>query len=204
VNKKILMLTMTLLTVFIMVTPLIGTAQALQWRRPIFKSQSFSATFEIDESYAQNAKWKYIPSEDDPKIIVVSWEENFADYQITVDERTYHLGTDFEHTGYATRIAIGAPFFWVDPFSGAPFGGKVTLARVNYRFDFSAIPGGIDGTLEMLCLWYVEGLFDVYKTSVLSLRGTGDLRNVRILATVGVEVPGHYGTVKGWPDIPPA
>jgi hypothetical protein len=199
-NKKKLMLITTLFTVVIMVAPLIGSAQACRWRRPVVKS--FSVEFELDETYAQNIKMKYMPSEANPNIIIASWDENFADYQITVDDQTYHLGTDFEHTGHATRMAIGAPFFWVDPITGAPFGADLTLVRVRYVFDFSAVPGGINGKLEMLCLWRVQGLFEVFETSVLSLRGTGDLRNVRVFATV--EDPGHNGIVIGWPDIPPA
>jgi hypothetical protein len=163
--------------------------------------QSFSAMFTFDETYAQNLELIYSPKEDDANIIVAKWEENFLTYSITIDGWTYNLGTDFIHSGNVKRTAIGAPFIY-SPFdvSGAPFGSKLTHSRIEYTFDFSTVPGGINGKLQMLTLWNVHG--EVFETSISSLSGTGDLKNVQILATSGLF--GHEGIVIGWPDIPPA
>ena len=198
-NRKISVLVIALL---ILSMTLIPFALAKPWDYPKNneKFQSFSATFLFDYTYARNLELEYKPSADDPNIIVASWEENFLDYHITIDGWTYNLGTDFLHEGCVKRTAIGAPFLLLDPFTGAPFGSKLTHSRMEYIFNFTAVSGGIDGTLEMLSLWNVHG--ENFATSIRSIRGTGDLGNIQILATSGFA--GHEGIVIGWPDIPPS
>jgi hypothetical protein len=198
-NRKSLLIATVFLILAMFLTPL---AIANPWaEKNNDKFQSYSATFVFDETYAQNLELQYKPLEDDPNIIVATWNENMLDYHITIDGWTYNLGTDFEHSGYVKRTAIGTPFIY-SPFdvSGAPFGGKLTHSRTEYVFDFSTVEGGIDGTLEMLSLWNIHD--ESFETSIFSLRGTGDLKNVQISATSGLM--GHEGIVIGWPHIPPA
>jgi hypothetical protein len=198
-GRKVLLAAALFLMVAILTSPLVV---ANPWdKKNNEKFQSFSATFVFDPTYAQNLELQYKPSEDDPNIIIATWDENMLDYHITIDGYTYNLGTDFEHTGHVKRTAIGAPFIY-SPFdvSGAPFGGKLTHSITEYLFDFSTVQGGIDGTLKMLSLWNIHG--ESFETSIFSLSGTGDLKNVQILATSGLM--GHEGIVIGWPDIPPA
>jgi hypothetical protein len=199
VNRKLLGVFAALMVAGLLATPVVS---AKPWEeKNNEKFQSFLATFVFDETFAQNLELNYKPSEDEPNIIVATWEENYLDYSISIDGLTYQLGADFERTGYVKRTAIGAPFIYY-PFdvTGAPFGSIITHSRVEFTFDFSAVPGGIDGTLEMLSLWNVHG--ETVEISIRSLRGTGDLQNVQILATSGPMT--IEGIVIGWPDIPPA
>jgi hypothetical protein len=65
--------------------------------------------------------------------------------------------------------------------------------RIECTFDFSAGSSQISGTLIMLSVSNND------ETSVRSLQGTGDLKNVQILATA----PGLgtlEGIVLGWPE----
>jgi hypothetical protein len=200
VNRKLFVAFAALTVVAMLVAPVVS---AKPWaEKNNEKFQSFLATFVFDETFAQNLELNYKPSEDEPNIIVATWEENYLDYSISIDGSTYHLGTDFERTGYVRRTAIGAPFIYF-PFdvTGAPFGSIITHSRVEFMFDFSAVSGGIDGTLEMLSSWNVRG--ETVEISIRSLRGTGDLQNVQIQATSGLPST-IEGIVIGWPDIPPA
>jgi len=140
--------------------------------------------------------FRYIPSEDNPNVIVASWDEVMTDYVITVGANTYHLDTDFTYTGHAV-MTIYDPDPW-PPVIPIPYAwSEKWHLRVDYMYDFSAGSSGIEGTIEMLAIFNEGGV------SINSLRGTGDLKNVQIKATTVTAVPpniAHEGIVSGWPD----
>jgi hypothetical protein len=187
-NRKIVTITAAFLMLSTMLMPL---ALALPWdSKNNEKFQSFSATPVPNIMSIIMAEKDYRPSEEDPNIIVASWVDEELDYTITVGEEDYYLHTDFEYEGYHKWTAVGAPFGTM--YGVLPAGSKSNHWRVEYKYDFSAVADGIDGTLEMLLL-YNNG-----ESSIRSLRGTGDLQNVQIMATV---VAGHHeGIVSGWPE----
>lgn len=133
----------------------------------------------------------YKPNEDNPNVIVYSWGDNVGDYYEIVigGEKHYFRGVDFAYEQECEWTAIGAPFINV---YGVIMGSKSNIWRIEYKFDFSAFEGGIEGTLEMLFV-YNNGII-----SIRSLRGTGDLQNVQILATAVLYE--HTGIVSGWPE----
>ena len=160
------------------------------------KFQPFSTALvpNVGNIIAAIANPEYTPSEDNPNKIIYTWvEEPMTAYTINVGANTYYLGTDFEYTGVAVVTQIGAPFTPNPALFGMLVGSKETKFRVDYKYDFSAVEGGIEGTLEMLAITANPG-----GMHIRSVRGTGDLQNVQIQAT-GVGM-GHIGTVIGWPE----
>lgn len=93
------------------------------------------------------------------------------DYTITVGATSYNLGIDFEYTGVATVTAIGAPF--TPGVLGILQGSKEGKFIVGYMYDFSAISGGIEGSLEMLAIVAEEGVMHIR-----SLRGTARAHSI--------------------------
>ena len=194
-NKKILIAFTSFLILAMMLTPL---ALASSWDpKNNDKFQTFSTILvpNVANIATAAANPEYIPSQDNPNKVITSWvEEPMIDYEITVGTNTYYLGVDFEYTGVAVLTAIGAPFTANPPF-GLIVGSKQRKFRVDYKYDFDAIPGGIEGTLEMLAITAKDGVMHIR-----NLKGTGDLQNVKIQAT-GIEVGlGHIGVVLGWPE----
>jgi hypothetical protein len=173
-------------------TPMLGTVQACGGgRKPKnCNVQSFSVTAVASIAPILSAEWKYIPSEENPKMIVVSWEGIMLSYTLTVGENMYYLDTDFEYTEHCVRIAVGAPF---TNAYGLPSGSESNYMKIDFMYDFSSVPGGIDGTLKMRTVSY-NG-----ETFIRSLGGTGDLRHVRIMAT-SVSLGHDEGVVIGWPE----
>ncbi len=71
--------------------------------------------------------------------------------------------------------------------------------KVDYMYDFSAVPGGIEGTLRMQAILTGDG--SPLALSINSLAGTGDLQNVMIKATSHLGTPiVHDGIVSGWQE----
>ena len=131
------------------------------------------------------------PNAENPNVIVYSWGDNVGDYYEIVigGEKHYFRGVDFAYEQECVWTAIGAPFI---NMGGVIMGSKSNIWRIRYKFDFSAFAGGIDGTLEMLFVFNNDII------SIRSLRGTGDLQNVQILATAVLYE--HTGVVLGWPE----
>ena len=85
------------------------------------------------------------------------------------------------------------------------FSGAETT--VNYMYNFSAVPGGLEGTLSMLAT-----MKDAVG-SIVSVGGTGDFKNVEVKATISPQWYDaanlvvniyHDGMVSGWPKAVPA
>ena len=184
-NKKVLVIAVALMAVAMLATPF---ALAKPWDKPKNneKFQSYHVT--LGGSIVDSVK-EYKPNEDNPNVIVQRWGNNIVDYEIIIgEEHHYKLGVDFEYDQKCVWIAVGAPFI---PYLGILMGSESNLWIITYEFDFSAVPGGIDGILKMLFV-YKDG-----ETSIRSLWGTRDLRNVHISATAVLGT--HEGTVIGWP-----
>ena len=186
-NKKILGLIVALLAVALMLTPL---AIAKPWTP---KNNIKFETFAVSLVPGGGPRVvEYIPSQANPNKIITSWvEEPMTAYTITVGGVPYSLGVDFEYVGVAVYTAIGKEF--APNAFGLLAGDKVNHFRVDYMYTFIDGPSGIDGTLEMLAITSSSG-----GMAIRSLRGTGDLQNVQIMATAAGLT--HIGIVSGWPD----
>jgi len=198
-KKKILVMAVAMLVLSMTLTPF---ALAKPWNdKNNDKFQTFSTTLvpNFGNILAAVANPEYIPSEDNYNKVIYSWEEEpMTAYTITIEGvGTYSLGTDFAYTGVAVSTQIGAPFTPNPAQFNMLIGSKEQKFRVDYKYDFDAVPGGIEGTLEMLAITANEG-----GMRISSRRGTGDLQNVQIFATAAGMA--HTGLVIGWPDIPPA
>ncbi len=168
------------------------------------KFQTFSVTGTFSFLKFLVGEHMYIPSTDRVNKLFIEFDETMLAYDITIGEQTYHLNKDFKYIGHAI-------FWYDDPVFNNPRLGMLYPsgyrgdyhASVDYTFDFSAISGGIEGTLTMRALHNAGG------DPIVSLAGTGDLRNVQINA----EITGnffdegtlmlsifHEGYVSGWPE----
>jgi hypothetical protein len=210
-NRKSLVIAFVLLSAILLVSPLIGTVAAHNTERHNDKFQ----TYEVKATYSFVnvilADHKYYPSAENVKKLVINWDQTLLTCEIKVGEMTYTLGRDFTFTSSKAVIVFYDPVFdpTTDPTKLYPISYRSFSYRVDYKYDFSAVPGGLDGTIRMRA----TGKDDV--TSVRSLAGTGDFRNVEIKATkisagdtfdpvtfvVGYV---HEGCVSGWPCVVPA
>ena len=203
VKKKVLAITVVLMAVAILATPLVS---AVPWSYPKNneKFQEFEGlgTFSILDIL--NGEHQYIPSFERVNKLVISWTEPHMTYQITVGENTYQLGIDFLMTECLTIAVFYDPIF-DDPaklYPIEPGGYSAEHDFVFWTYDFSAFPGGIEGTLRMKLVGTNEG-----NRFINSLAGTGDLQNVQIKATPSLSFTPpiylnalHTGVVYGWPE----
>jgi hypothetical protein len=164
------------------------------------KFQDFSVLASFNIMTWLGGQREYIPTMDKMNIYRLSWDETFLTYDITVGTQTYHLGSDFTYTGHVDYSWQGVttwevPYVWPEEY-------RVVKAVVDYTYDFSAVPGGLDGTIHMIAVFSSGGMF------LNSLDSTGDFQNVQIKATVGTSPPNnglvyylvHDGIVSGWPE----
>jgi hypothetical protein len=182
-DKKALLTAIVILTVIMLATPLVS-AQVWNNDKNNDKFQSYSVIHE--NLPITDLEMDFKPNAANPNVIVYRWGDNEGDYNITIGgDKHYLRGVDFAYDQDCVWTAIGAPFIGL-------FGSKSNIWRIEYMFNFSAFAGGIEGTLEMLFV-YNNGIL-----SIRSLRGTGDLQNVQILATAVLGE--HMGIVSGWPE----
>lgn len=200
-----------LFVVVMLATPL---AAAKPWNypknNPKFEQYSttinFTFTNLVAATYAATAGL-----EEANKVVVVYEEQATAGYQIRIGEagpgqRVYNLGDDFAYYG-ASTITVWDPilpyeFDPTNPMMTLFLMGSKTHWRVDYMYDFSAVPGELEGTITMLALITgdPESIFDpeIKPMFITSIEGTGDFSNVQIQAT-GAGL-GHEGVVLGWPE----
>ena len=150
------------------------------------------------------AEYKYIPSLTNCEKLTVSYDEIFRACAITIDgTHTYIMGKDFTYTGHVVWTYFEPQFngptgiYWPSSYRGSNH-------MVDYTYDFSAFPNGIEGTLNMQAVFNPSGGIAIY-----SLSGTGDLQNVQIKAAqTGTDLADggntltvhHGGYVFGWPE----
>jgi len=183
-NKKILAIFFTLLTAVMLTTPLIGTAQACRTRRP----QNFEATFEL-----RNPESTPYAGGFSPATSTTYWGPQDPAW----------INPDLNPDGYKYSISRGL-IAWGTIDCG-PLGiGKMTLTQdfwfqdhetstgfviATYCFEFDGDYGDYIGTLtghviKKTCTefptFYSEGRGTFVK-------GTGDLKHIRIIANVDIE-----------------
>jgi hypothetical protein len=138
--------------------------------------------------------------------LTISWDIKMITSDIKVGGVTYSLGKDFTYTGRAEFIFYNPSF--ANPALGYlyPSGFSREEGTLNYMYNFSAVPGGLEGTLSML------NVMDEVTGSGVSVGGTGDFKNVEVKATsynwfdaanLVINVY-HDGMVSGWPKAVPA
>ena len=177
-------------------------AQATPWdprNNDKFEKFEVTATFNFIATISGGVH-EYIPSFEQVNVLTITVDEVFLTYEITIDgATTYSQGVDFAYEGVAV-------YTFIKPVFGTsakiyPSDYQVEVARVTYTYDFSAFPGGLEGTIQMLAVAGPGGFF------INSLAGTGDLQNVQIKATStysslggGILQINHDGLVSGWPE----
>ena len=204
-NKKIFGILVTLLAVTMMLTPF---ALAKPWNYPKnnAKFEEFGVTFGFDWSGFVGATYAATAGLEDANKVVVNCPENALSYEIRVGEdKTYYLDTDFSYTGEMTLTVFDPilpyEFNPLDPVGTLFLGGRMQHFRVDYMYDFSAVSGGLTGTIKMVALVTGNGFVlgdDATPMFITSLQGTGDFKNVQIQATA--VAPDHMGIVSGWPE----
>jgi hypothetical protein len=197
--KKKLLLPLIFLLSLSLMAPALVTADPLSERNnDKFQTITTTGTFSVFDLI--NGEHQYIPSFDNVNKFVTAWEEHMLTYTITVGSKTYHLGTDFDYKGYAVETKFD-PIF-ADPSTKLiPTQWRASNKIVEYMFDFSVYPGGIEGTLNM------RGVFTQGNGFTSSLSGTDDLQNVQIQqvglpeggVVRGIVTVSHEGLVHGWP-----
>jgi hypothetical protein len=215
VNRKILLTVLALATV-LLATPLVS---AVPWTYPKNndKFELFGTTIAFDYSRivaANYAATAGLGAGDANKITVIVDELALPSYQIRIgegaDQKVYNLYDpatntgDFTYSGVEKIVTYDPVLPYVfdptNPFATILVQGSKQHFRVDYVYDFSAVPGGLDGTITMLAL--VTGNSLVFSgdrsMSIVSVKGTGDFANVQIHATS--TATGHEGNVFGWPE----
>jgi hypothetical protein len=138
--------------------------------------------------------------------LYISYDEKLLTCDIKVGGVTYSLGKDFTYTGHVDYIYYNPSF--ANPTLGYyyPSVFSSSEATVNYMYNFSAIPGGLEGTLSMLATSKDS------VSSIVSVGGTGDFINTQVKATISpqwyeaakmVVNIYHDGAVSGWPNAVP-
>ena len=209
-NRKILVAIASLFAISMMLTPI---AYAKPWEYPKNnnKFEEFGVTFGfswagfVGATYAATAGL-----EEGANKVVVNVAETAVSYQIRIGEagpgqRIYNLGEDFTYSGQITLTVFDPilPYAFnpMNPIGTLFLGGRMHHFRVDYMYDFSAVLGGLDGTITMLALVTGNDLMlqpDTKPMFITSLQGTGDFKNVQIQATA--ISPNHMGVVSGWPE----
>jgi hypothetical protein len=166
------------------------------------KFQAYSDTGTFKFLKIVTADHQYIPSKENVNRLVISYEEAFLSYDITVGSNTYTLGADFTYSGYVEYVFYDVTAWYPisAPYDMAwPTAFRASSMKVDYMFDFSG--GDIEGTLQVHAVSNAGGFF------INSLVGTGDLQNVQIKATLtgqtsggGIITVSHAGIVSGWPE----
>ncbi|HIJ08655.1 TPA: hypothetical protein HA274_04865, partial [Candidatus Bathyarchaeota archaeon] len=165
-KKTIMIIAVVLLAMAILATPLVSASPIKDRNNDKFQTFAVSASFNIVSWLT--APHEFIPSEDNVNKYEMNFDEKFITYDITVGSKTYHLGTDFTYAGHVKYTfydvtaweALPPPLMWPDEY-------RSVQVRVDYVFDFSAVDGGLDGTIHMLAIMNNAGKI------INSLDGTG-------------------------------
>jgi hypothetical protein len=211
VNMKIIVVFVALM-VMAMLAPSIVAAKPWDYPKNNPKFEQYGVT--INFNFANLIAATYAATaglEEANKVVVVYEEQAMPGYQIRIGEdgpgqRVYNVEEDFAYNSIAT-ITTWNPIL---PYAFDPANPMMTLFlmgtkthwRVDYTYDFSAVPGGLDGTLTMLAMvtGNSESVFDpdIKTMFITSIEGTGDFSDVQIQAK-GAGT-GHAGVVIGWPE----
>ncbi len=197
--KKLLMVALLLLVLSMMPMGFVQSVPLTEKNNDKF--ESFSVIGKSKFSALLNAPHEYIPSIDNANILVITEDEVFLTYDIKIGEKTYKLNEDFAYTG-TLKWTFYEPVL-PHPVLGYswPLTERAIIGKVDYMFDFSAVPGGIEGTIALHAT-NIKG-----QLHINSLAGTGELQNVQIQAvaaggslSAGIVTIIHEGIVFGWPE----
>jgi len=196
-KKKILNMSIILATVLMLTTPLIGSAQAWGWRCRGGEPETFNVTLVPDAVfYVMNTESKYFPSETDPCLAFFKTPELMTFYEITVGDDVYTLA-DFDYVGTMFSVVYKPD---MTAYAGVFTPGEKVNWRWLYQYDFSAVPGGLEGKIYIYAELKMESGVPT-DSKICSLWGTGDFRCTKIRATIDMSAGGaHVGTVTGWPE----
>ena len=176
-NKKVLGFALAFVFLAILATPF-ALAKSTDYPKNNEKFQSFEVN--LIATLPTDSQTTFKPNMINPNIMVQTFGNNLVYNEIVIGEtRSYLMDTHFDYSQSCKLTTIIASAKSVYHFV------------IRYEYDFIEATSGIDGTLEML---FVD-------STIRSLRGTGDLQNVQIIATAP-EMGSHVGVVLGWPDIP--
>jgi hypothetical protein len=196
-NRKILMLTVTLIAVSMLAIP---AASACTYRQYRLKCMDYKAVILTGPPKpAFEGYPKYWPSKDDPKIITNKIPPTHLNFKMVIGDETYIQNNgDFTYDdGYLLITQIVEK--------------KTAIWTWKWTITFNKANTGIDGTLEM---WLTVKFTIPFATpfdfdwSIGGGYGTGDLRGVYIKAVAGtgtlLDMGGvctyHEGTVYNWPS----
>jgi hypothetical protein len=206
-NKKIFFV--ILLSAAMLISPLAGIVlatnpytdpTAVAWN--VDSSQSFMDTLRANHTYVPADKVA-----NPVQKLYINYDEKLLTCDIKVGGVTYSLDKDFTYTGHVDYIYYNPSF--ANPAVGYlyPSGYSGSEATIKYMYNFSAIPGGLEGTLSMLATKNNDD------SSIVSVAGTGDFKNVQVKATISPQWYDaanlivniyHDGMVSGWPHAVPA
>ncbi len=198
-KRKILMLSVLVLALPVFMIALVQAVPLAETNNDKF--QAFGVVGTQKFSSILSSPHEYIPSIEKVNKLLITQNDVFLTYDIIVGGNTYSLGEDFTYTGIVYYMIYDPVFS--NPVLGMkwPSSESAIHIYVDYTYDFSAVAGGIEGTLHLHCVRINNA------AQINSLAGTGDLQNVQIHATLG---PGglaagiitleHVGMVSGWPE----
>ena len=203
-NKKIVVISVLMLAVVMLVTPLVSAVPGAPKTNEKFQTWHYEK--EVSFLVLLLGDHEYIPSFEEVNRLVVSTTEGFLSYEITVGSNTYVQGVDFDCIDTYTEYTATKPVFAED--DAAKLWPEDSQAQTSHllvltTFDFSAYTGSIEGQLRIM----ERG--NVGNTKTTSLWGTEDLQNVQVQATYYNEADDSVppiltvyddGTVTGWPD----
>jgi hypothetical protein len=205
-NKKIHLV--FLLSVAMLISPFAGIALATNpYTDPTAVAWNVDASFSFMDMIRANHTYVPVDKVTNPvQKLYISYDEKLLTCDIKVGGVTYSLGKDFTYTGHVDYIYYNPSF--ANPTLGYyyPSGFSSSEATVNYMYNFSAIPGGLEGTLSMLATSKDS------VSSIVSVAGTGDFSNTVVKATISpqwyeaskmVVNIYHDGMVSGWPKAVP-
>jgi len=197
-----------LLSAAMLISPLAGIVLATNPSTdPTALALSVDSTFSITDVLRGNHT--YVPADkaaNPVQKLYISYDENFLTCDIKVGGVTYSLGKDFTYTGHADLLYYSPSF--ANPTLGYLFPSVYSgdESTINYMYNFSAIPGGLEGTLSMLATMKDDVV------SIVSVGGTSDFMNVQVKATASpqwvetsklIDHISHNGAVSGWPRAVP-
>jgi hypothetical protein len=206
-NKKSVFV--ILLSAAMLISPLAGIALATDpYTDPNALAWNVDASFSFLDMLRANHT--YVPEDkvaNPVQKLYISYDEKLLTCDIKVGGVTYSLDKDFTYKGHVDYIYYSPSF--ANPTLGYLYPSVFSSAEatVNYMYNFSAVPGGLEGTLSMLATSKDS------VSSIVSVGGTGDFVNVQVKATISpqwyeaakmVVNIYHDGAVSGWPNAVPA
>ena len=197
-----------LLSAAMLISPLAGIVLATNpYTDPTAVAWSVDISFSLMDFIKANHTYVPVDKVANPvQKLYISFDEKLLTCDIKVGGVTYSLDKDFTYTGHVDYIYYNPSF--ANPTLGYlyPSGYSGDEATINYMYNFSAIPGGLEGTLSMLATMKND------VSSIVSVAGTGDFKNVQVKATIPatwydaanlVINMHHDGMVSGWPHAVP-